>query len=255
MKIRFDKLLYARKLVNSRSQAEDLIRRGLASVEGETIVDPGRFVQADAKVRLKKHSSFVSRAGEKLNSALQNFAIDFKDKIVLDVGSSTGGFTEVALEKDAKKVIAVEKGTRQMRSSLARDPRVELHEKTDIRDVCLAKSNNQKVKSIKNVVLLQPPDIILIDVSFVSLRQILPHIAHCVSRNTVVVAMLKPQFEAREDQKHDGVIKNSSIRRQILKDFETWLKSNNFLVQAKRDSELPGAKGNVERFYLLQSTR
>jgi 23S rRNA (cytidine1920-2'-O)/16S rRNA (cytidine1409-2'-O)-methyltransferase len=177
---------------------------------------------------------YVSRAGDKLAGAAAKLGLDFKDKVVLDVGSSTGGFTQYSLSRGAAKVVAVDVGTNQLHSSLRLDPRVELHEKTDIRDF---KSDEK-------------PDIILIDVSFISLRQILPHIAKLAAKDTRIIALLKPQFEARPDELNRGVVKNDSIRRQIIKDFENWIK-NYFVTKAKTDSQISGMSGNVERFYLL----
>lgn len=239
MNQRLDQILTEKGLVKSRSQANDFIRRGLVYLNSKIVADPSVIVNVDSKIKLKKRVSFVSRAGEKLNSVITEFDINFKAKTVLDVGSSTGGFTEVALKSGAKKVIAVEVGTNQMHPSLRADPRVELHEKTDIREF----ETDEKI------------DIIVIDVSFLSLREIMPSVAGFASLQTKIVAMCKPQFEAVEKQKNKGVIKNDKIRRQILKDFEVWLKNNNFIIQAKRDSGLAGSKGNLERFYLLKSIR
>lgn len=164
--------------------------------------------------------------------------VRFKDKTVLDVGSSTGGFTDFALQNGAQKVYSVDVGTGQLHPSLQDNPRIELHEKTDIRDFYLAPQ--------------QRPQVIVIDVSFISLREILPHIAKELStKDTQIVAMVKPQFEAGKNQTNKGIIKNDSVRRDILRDFEYWAKEH-FVIQDKRDSEVAGSKGNRERFYLLQ---
>jgi 23S rRNA (cytidine1920-2'-O)/16S rRNA (cytidine1409-2'-O)-methyltransferase len=178
---------------------------------------------------------FVSRAGEKLAGAAPKLNLDFKDQIVLDVGSSTGGFTQYALRRGAAKVIAVDAGTEQLHPSLRPEKRLELYEKTDIRDF----------KTDEAI------DIILIDVSFVSLRQILPAVAGLASSDTRIAALLKPQFEAGAKDLNKGVIKNDSIRRRILKDFELWTKKY-FIIKAKADSDVAGSKGNHERFYLLK---
>ena len=182
----------------------------------------------------------VTRAGQKLEGALKAFAVDLRGKVVLDIGSSTGGFTEMALKKGAKKVVAVEKGTQQMRFDLAMDRKVELHEKTDIFDFKMQKK----------------PDVILIDVSFVSLRDILAHVKRKLAgADTAILAMLKPQFEMSDEVLNRGVMKNSRVRREAIKAFEVWLKSNGFVVLDKRDNEVVGRFGNQERFYYLKISR
>lgn len=236
MKTRLDIELVKRGLVTSRSQAESWLRLGKVTVDGRVVRKPGFFVGPDTSIKLMADEQYVSRAGLKLAGVAQLLKIDFKDKTVLDVGSSTGGFTDYALRHGAKKVIAVDVGTDQLHPSLRNNPSVELHEKTDIR----------------NFDLSEKPDIVVIDVSFISLREVLPHITQALSGpNTQIVAMLKPQFEAGRDQINKGMIKNDSVRRQILKDFETWAKQY-FVIKDKRDSEVRGMKGNQERFYLLK---
>jgi 23S rRNA (cytidine1920-2'-O)/16S rRNA (cytidine1409-2'-O)-methyltransferase len=161
--------------------------------------------------------------------------LNFKDAVVLDVGSSTGGFTDYALRHGARKVIAVDVGTNQLHPSLLGNLKIELHEQTDIRDIDE---------------LSDTPNVVVIDVSFISLREVLPHIATLCGPQTRIAAMLKPQFEAGPYAKHKGVIKNDSMRRDILKDFELWAKKY-FTVVDKADSDIAGSKGNRERFYLL----
>jgi 23S rRNA (cytidine1920-2'-O)/16S rRNA (cytidine1409-2'-O)-methyltransferase len=210
-------------------------------VDGKNITKPGHFVSETANIKLDADEQYVSRAGLKLASVAKLLNLNFKDKIVLDVGSSTGGFTDYALKNAAKKVYAVDVGTDQLHPSLRSDPRIELHEKTDIRKF------HQGDQAL---------DIIVIDVSFISLREILPHLAEKLSgSHTQIVAMVKPQFEAQRAQLgSSGVIKNDTIRRQILKDFEAWTKKY-FVIQDKADSDVHGAHGNKERFYLLKITR
>ena len=175
-----------------------------------------------------------SRGYNKIKGAAKAFNFDFRGKTVLDIGSSTGGFTAYALEHGAKKVIAVEKGTNQMLKPLRFDPRIKLHEKTDIFDFKL----EDKI------------DVILADVSFLSLKPILKHFSFL--KNTEFLVMLKPQFEAKPEEKINGIIKNEKIRRQIIKNFEYWLKQNNFIIINKRDNDLKGKNGNQERFYYLR---
>ena len=181
--------------------------------------------------------AIVGRAELKLKGAIEAFGYDFRGKTVLDIGSSTGGFTELALRMGAEKVIAVEKGTRQMKAPLRFDPRVELHEKTDFFELV----NRLQVETV------------LADVSFVSLRLILEHARKILPKTVDYLVMLKPQFEAKDFQLNRGVVKNEKMRREIIKDFENWLKQNGFGVVKKRDNEIRGkVGGNQERFYWLR---
>lgn len=237
-KNRLDAELTARKLVATRSQAESWIKLGKVTVDGRQVTKPGHFVTEQSDIKLDAKEQYVSRAGLKLASVAQLLNLNFKDKIILDVGSSTGGFTDYALQHGARRVYAVDVGTDQLHPSLRDNEKIELHEKTDIRDFTLAPEDR--------------PEIIVIDVSFISLREILPHVAaELTGKNTQIVAMVKPQFEAGKHQTNKGIIKNDGVRRQILKDFELWAKDT-FVIKDKRDSEVAGSKGNRERFYLLQ---
>lgn len=238
-KKRLDVELTRRGMTATRSQAESWIKLGKVKVNGQVISKPGFFVTAVTDIKLDADEQYVSRAGLKLASVARILGLQFRDKTVLDVGSSTGGFTDFALQNGAQKVYAVDVGTDQLHPSLHRHPKISLHEKTDIRDFRLE----------------EKPDIIVIDVSFISLRDILPHLARELSGpQTQIVAMVKPQFEAGREQINKGVIKNDAIRRQILKDFENWTRDL-FVINDKRDSEVAGAKGNQERFYLLTLNR
>ncbi len=235
-KQRLDQTVLLRGLTETRSQAENWIRLGKVEVNGLVVTKPGFLVAEDAAIVLTATERYVSRAGLKLASVAKALYLDFNEKVMLDVGSSTGGFTDYALQHGAKKVIAVELGKDQLHPSLHGNPRIELHEQTDIRDIHE---------------LSETPDIVVIDVSFVSLRDILPYVGILSGKQTRIVAMVKPQFEAAVSRlKHKGVIKNAHIRRDILKDFEEWAKSH-FRIINKADSEVAGAKGNLERFYLL----
>lgn len=211
---------------------------------------------------LKSHTSMqtvhtsmpVSRAENKLAGAAQAFSYDFRGKTVLDIGSSTGGFTEYALLRGAKKVIAVEKGTRQMKAPLRFDPRIDLREKTDIFFVTRNSLSRDQDENNENESKIDTRiDTILADVSFISLKQVLLHAKkQLASPQTDFLVMLKPQFEARPFQLKNGVVKNETIRRDIIKDIEAWLKNNGFLIINKRDNLLAGKNGNLERFYFLK---
>jgi len=234
-KKRLDVALAQRGLVATRSQAESYIKLGKVKVNGKILNKPSILVSDDDVLEVRGEEQYVSRAALKLESVARKLKLDFTNKTVLDVGSSTGGFTDYALKHGAIKVIAVDVGTGQLHLSLRSDSRIELHEKTDIRDFSTA----------------QQLDIIMIDVSFISLRHILPAVMRLSGKNTQVAAMLKPQFEASPREVNKGIIKNDAIRRKVLRDFEQWTRQH-FMIIDKADSEVAGAKGNRERFYLLR---
>lgn len=239
MKQRLDVALVQREMVPTRSQAESWIRLGRVRVDGREVKKAGTMVADEAKITLTAPERYVSRAGLKLASVVDGFEIDFTDRVVLDVGSSTGGFTDFALQHGARKVIAVDVGTDQLHQSLRGDERIELHEKTDIRGFLPS----------------EMPDIVVMDVSFVSLRYILPHVASISGPTTKIVAMVKPQFEAQRAQlTRGGIVKNDRIRRDILREFELWSRGY-FTIVNKADSAVAGAHGNRERFYVLKRTK
>lgn len=235
-KQRLDQELVKRGLLPTRSQAESFIRLGKVSVNKKIVTKAGTMVGDDDIIRLTTKEQYVSRAGLKLASVAKLLKLNFKGKVVLDVGSSTGGFTDYALQHGAKKVIAVDVGTNQLHPDLLGHEQIELHEKTDIREFT----------PIEHI------DVVVADVSFISLRDILPHLAQITDETAHIVVMVKPQFEAASSgQKHKGVIKNDAMRRKILHDFEQWTK-HLFVIVDKADSDVAGAKGNRERFYLLK---
>ena len=236
MKQRLDKALVERGLATTRSQADNFIRLGYVFLNKKIVQKSGTMVSDSDEIKLERKETYVSRAGLKLASVAEYFHLNFQDKTVLDIGSSTGGFTDYSLRHGAKKVFAVDVGTDQLHPSLRSNPKIALHEKTDIRDFYADDAI----------------DIIVGDVSFISLREILPHVAeNLMNSDTVLIAMVKPQFEAGRHQVNKGIIKNDKVRRQILSDFEDWARKY-FVVLDKKDSDVAGSKGNLERFYKLK---
>ncbi len=237
--MRLDKYVASKGYATSRSQAEQLVKRGEVVVDGKIIKKPGHMVTEKSVVNVRSSQQYVSRAALKLASVVGDFNVDFTGKTVLDVGSSTGGFTDYALQHGAKKVIAVDVGTEQLHPRLREDRRIALHEKTDIRD-------------------FQPqerPDIILIDVSFISILKILPSVLGFAHDKTVIIAMAKPQFESSSsDLLHKGIVKNNRYRREILRQFEQSVRKH-CVIKGSSDSAVAGEKGNIERFYLLKPIR
>lgn len=236
MKQRLDKVLVERRLVSTRSQADNFVRLGYVYLNKKVAQKSGVMVSDTDTITLKKAETYVSRAGLKLASVAKYFKLNFQDKTVLDIGSSTGGFTDYSLRHGAKKVFAVDVGTDQLHPSLRSNPKIILNEKTDIRDFYTD----------------EVIDVIVGDVSFISLREILPHVAsELMNESTTLIAMVKPQFEAGRQQTNKGIVKNDKVRRQVLTDFENWAKKY-FVILDKKDSEVAGSKGNLERFYKLK---
>ena len=235
MRQRLDQCMFERGMVQSRSQASNLIKLDKVTVNGVIASKPHQNVGPNTDIEIVE-DKYVSRAGNKLASVADKLGLDFKGKVVLDIGSSTGGFTQYALKKRASKVVAVDVGTDQLHKSLHNKKKIELHEKTDIRDFS---------RDLSDI------DLVLADVSFISLREILPSVVKKLPKTAFLAVMVKPQFEAGEKQKNKGVVKNDKVRRQILKDFELWTREY-FIIVDKADSEVAGTKGNLERFYLLR---
>lgn len=236
MKTRLDSYLATYHYASSRSQAEHLIRLGYVMVNDKKITKPGYLVAESARVSVTTNQEYVSRAALKLASVSDTLGLKFAGKTVLDVGSSTGGFTDYALQKGARKVIAVDVGSQQMHPKLRHDARVELHEKTDIRDFTTEVA----------------VEYILIDVSFISIRKIIPALRQLSATHPDIVAMVKPQFEADSPAMlNKGVVKNNRLRREILQGFEQAVQPY-FKLVSHADSKVFGSKGNQERFYRLR---
>lgn len=236
---------------------------GLVKVDSKVVDKAGYFIKPEQAISVTELPRYVSRGGEKLASVAETLKLDFRGKVVLDVGSSTGGFTDYALQHGAIKVYAVDVGRGQLDYRLRTDERVVVMERTDIRNVRLrrtvATSNEQRAEEEDEIqqsvfkMIDTVPHIVVIDVSFISLRLILPYVSRLISHDSIVVAMAKPHFEAdyATASKHKGVIKNQRIRRDILKQVEVFLQDH-FAIAAKADSQVLGRKGNQERFYLLK---
>ncbi len=230
-------MMVTRQLVSARSQGLSYIKLGKVKVNGLVVTKPGFLVGPDADIELGVTEQYVSRAGLKLASVVDYFSVDFRDKVILDIGSSTGGFTDYSLKNGAKLVHAIDVGTYQLHPNLRLNNKIILRERTDIRDI---KTLNPK------------PNIVLADVSFISLRDILPHVNKIINKQADLLVMVKPQFESdKSSVKHKGVVKNEAVRRHILRDFELWAKQY-FFIANKKDSEVAGQKGNKERFYHLK---
>ena len=241
MKKRLDIILVERELAATRTQAQALIMAGQVSADGRILDKPGQSFDEAIELHLKTQPKYVSRAGDKLASIADELKLDFRGNVLLDVGSSTGGFTDFAMQNGAVKSYCVDVGTGQLAYKLRQDPRAIVMEKTDIRVA----------------VLPEPADIAVIDVSFISLTKILTYVADLIKPGAPIIAMAKPQFEAGKPlaDKYRGVIPVGSERNQVLADLRAWITANGFTISAEADSKVSGMEGNVERFMLLRYDR
>jgi len=243
-KIRLDRLLVKRRLANNKEQARTLIEAGVVLVGGFSITKRAAQVDAGADVRIASiEHRWVSRGAYKLLAALDAFAIEPAGLVAMDVGASTGGFTEVLLERGASKVFAVDVGYGQLAWSLQQDQRVIVLDRTNIRSL----SSEQLGESI---------DIAVIDASFISLTLILSNVASLMGRGggKPIVALIKPQFEARKDQVGSGgVVVDEAVRHGCIDKVRSWAKARDFGVGEVLESPIRGPAGNIEYLIELRS--
>ena len=232
---RLDEALVARGLYPTRSRARDAIKRGTVTVDGVAAAKPAQPVADNALIAITDQArAYVSRAALKLKHALDHFALSPHDLNCLDIGASTGGFTEVLLERGARHVTAIDVGHGQLAPILANEPRVSVWEGLNARD--LGREH-----------LTAPPQFIVCDVSFISLKLALPRALDLAAPGARLIALIKPQFEAgRAALGSDGVIRNEVLRQQICDDIATWLKAQSWSVIGLMQSPIAGGSGNEE---------
>lgn len=230
--MRLDQYLVTQKLVESRHQATELIKMGEVQINGAVVKKPAHIIKPEEKVVLTGTLRYVSRAGYKLEAALLAFEINLENKIVLDVGASTGGFTDCALQHGAQKVYAVDVGIHQLRSVLRDDPRVVVREHTDIRELIL----QEKV------------DVLVVDLSFISLTKVLHMFPHFLKTQGEVILLVKPQFEVgKENIGKGGIVKDrKAIEAALLRVYES-MQMQGFEMKGQFiESPLKGGDGNTE---------
>jgi 23S rRNA (cytidine1920-2'-O)/16S rRNA (cytidine1409-2'-O)-methyltransferase len=235
-KMRLDRLLVERGLAPSRSRAADLVRLGAVSVEGEAAEKPGMLLPPDAELTVTEGTSpYVSRGGLKLAAALHAFGLDPKGLIALDLGASTGGFTEVLLERGAARVFAVDVGHGQLHQKLRADPRVTVLEKTDAR-------------SLDDHIVGGPVGAIVADLSFISLLKALPPALRLAAPGAWLVVLVKPQFEAgREAIGKGGIVRDEAARAEAAARVRDFIEgAPGWRVIGEVPSPIPGGDGNVE---------
>ncbi|HEU5447943.1 MAG TPA: TlyA family RNA methyltransferase [Acidimicrobiia bacterium] len=236
MRRRLDLELVRRGLTDSRARAQEAIEAGLVLVSGARADRPGRLVSPDEPVHLEAPPTrYVSRGGEKLNAALERFAVDVPGRRALDAGASTGGFTDCLLQRGAASVLAVDVGTGQLAWSLRNDPRVTVMERCNARYLTPADVG-------------EPVDLVVADLSFISLRLVAPALAGVASDGADAVLLIKPQFEAgRAQVRRGGLVTDPAVHRAVLEDVTAALASSaGMTAVAVMPSPLRGASGNLE---------
>ena len=240
-RVRIDRLLVERSLVESREKAARLVLAGEVFVDGERVDKAGALVPSDGDLELKGRSPYVSRGGEKLVHALDQFRVQVAGRICLDVGASTGGFSDCLLQRGAARVFAVDVGTGQLDAKLRKDPRVVVMEKTNARALDVRIFGDQ-------------PTLAVIDVSFISLEKILPSVFGVLAPRGEVLALVKPQFEVgREHVGKGGVVREPGLHRAAVSRLARFAVLRSWHVLGVTASPLRGPKGNREFFLHISS--
>ena len=239
---RLDKELVKRNFVETRTKAQELIASGAVVVKGKVQTKTSFDVDENDEIELLNTEvlKYVSRGGFKLEKALDVFHIDVKNKIVLDIGSSTGGFTDCSLQHGAKKVVAVDVGTNIMHKSLRDNPKVELYENTNIKDL-----PHNKFLGV---------ELIVVDVSFVSLESIVEKV-NSENISADMICLIKPQFECGKEMatKYGGVIKSKTIHKKVLNKVVKFFNKNNYYLLGLDYSPIKGGDGNIEYIALFSN--
>ncbi len=234
-KVRADQLLVAKGLAESRTRAQALILAGNVFAGEKRVAKAGDLLAEDVALSVKgRDHPWVSRGGLKLDHGLTHFGFDVTGTVALDVGSSTGGFTDVLLSRGATRVYAVDVGTNQLAWKLRSDPRVIVHEQTNARELTAE-------------IIPEPVDILVCDASFISLAKVLDRAVDLVRPGAKLVALIKPQFEAgREEVGKGGVVRDPSVHQRVCRQAAEWVESKGWRVLGVEPSPITGPEGNVE---------
>lgn len=240
-KERVDVLLVERGLAETREKAKRAVMAGIVYSNENRMDKPGEKIPLDAPLNIKGEvMPYVSRGGYKLEKALQSFDISVKDKLMIDIGSSTGGFTDCALQNGARKSYAVDVGYNQLAWKLRQDPRVIVMERTNFRH------------SVPEDFTEGLPEFASIDVSFISLRLILPALKNILVPGSHVVSLVKPQFEAGRDQVgKKGIVRDKKVHLQVLEKIRDFAESEGYILKEATFSPITGGDGNIEFLYHL----
>jgi len=235
LKARADLLLVERGLFASRAKAREAIEAGFVLVDGVALKKPSDMVDSKSKIEAQKPYRWVSRGGLKLEAGLTHFQIDAKERVCLDVGSSTGGFTDVLLSRGAAKVFAVDVGQGQLHERLLRNKRVVSLEQTDARN-------------LDETLIPDAPSLVVCDASFISLKLVLPQALALAAEGAFLVALIKPQFEAGREAVREGrgIVRDEAIHEAVCADIAEWLAATGWNVLGIAPSPIEGGDGNRE---------
>lgn len=239
-RVRADRLLVIRGHFESRTQAQAAIAAGLVRADGVHVRKPGQLLPEDSEIEAAAPHPYVSRGGLKLAAALTRFAVDPREKVCLDVGASTGGFTDMLSRAGARLVYAVDVGTDQLHPSLRARNNVVAMERADIRRLAPDR-------------LAEPPALITIDVSFISLKLVLPAVSALAAPQAELIALIKPQFEAGRSALRKGVVRDPAIHAAVCEDIAEFVRGLGWVVEGVIESPVTGGDGNVE--FLLCARR
>lgn len=241
-KERIDILLVEKNLVDSREKGKRLIMAGIVYVEGQRIDKPGEKIDVNSKIEVRGNPiPFVSRGGLKLEKAIEYFDLNLKDKICIDIGASTGGFTDCMLQNGAQKVYAIDVGYGQFDWKLRQDERVVLKERTNIRYV-----NSSHIG--------ETVDFISIDVSFISLKLVLPVAKNLLKGEGEIVALIKPQFEAgKEKVGKKGIVRDINVHKEVVLDIYNFCIELDLCVEDLTYSPIKGGTGNIEYLFHIKN--
>jgi len=254
LKNRLDTLLVQNHDIPSREIAQALIMTGKVIVNNEKVTKPGTMIKNDAEIQLlSQKTTYVSRGGDKLAGAHQVFQFSIHNRIVLDAGISTGGFTDYLLQHGAKAVIGIDVGYGQVAHKIATDPRVIVIERSNIRQITPQDISDIVSKKSPHLSCIDTDiSLVVMDLSFISVRKVIENVSTLVTKNADYIILIKPQFEGEKHQiGKGGIVRDDATRQEILTNVKIDLEAMGFKIQAFCDSPITGTKGNQEYFFHL----
>ena len=236
-KRRLGDVLIEKGFAKNKNDAFVIVTEGAVRVDGRKAVSPAEMIEAGTEITVRAGNGYVGRGAYKLESALQNFSVPVEGKVCADIGAATGGFTEVLLRRGARKVYAIDTARGKLAYKIRSDPRVIVMERSDVRAI---------------EALAEKIDLAVMDVSLISLRDILPSAARLLRADGEAVALFKPQYEARDPALlSHGIVKNTEEREKLVADFRAWTHTHSWRIMGEMESPIRGTRGNTEYLFYL----